>query len=286
MFIPIDRRRLLAWLLGAPGVPAGAALRAGAVPPPLMLAREAPPDIDPAGWLVSEKYDGVRAHWDGAVLRFRSGLPVAAPGWFTQRLPAQPLDGELWCGRGRFEALVAVVRRRQPDDDAWRALRYMVFDLPAAPGPFERRARRVESIVPAQRFEALGVVAQQRLDDRAALARRYAEVLRAGGEGLVLHRADALWRPGRSDALLKLKPRHDADGVVLAHLPGRGRHALRLGSLRVRNDAGVEFLLGSGLSDVERAAPPRIGSIVTYTYRDLTAAGVPRFASFLRLREP
>ena len=85
MFIPIDRRRLLAWLLGAPGVPgvpgvaAGAALGAGAVPPPLMLAREAPPDIDPAGWLVSEKYDGVRALWDGRRLCFRSGRPIGAP---------------------------------------------------------------------------------------------------------------------------------------------------------------------------------------------------------------
>ena len=37
----------------------------------LLLAVEADPDIDPVGFLVSEKYDGVRAVWDGHTLRTR-----------------------------------------------------------------------------------------------------------------------------------------------------------------------------------------------------------------------
>ena len=40
--------------------------------------RDVAADIDPAGYLVSEKLDGVRAWWDGTRLRFRSGLPVLA----------------------------------------------------------------------------------------------------------------------------------------------------------------------------------------------------------------
>ena len=40
--------------------------------------------IDPTGYLVSEKYDGVRAVWDGRVLRFRSGLAIAAPADFVE----------------------------------------------------------------------------------------------------------------------------------------------------------------------------------------------------------
>jgi DNA ligase-1 len=105
-----------------------------------------------------------------------------------------------------------------------------------------------------------------------------------GGEGLMLHRADAVWRPGRSDALLKLKPRHDAEARVVGHLPGHGRLAGRLGALRVRMDGGIEFLLGSGLSDAQRDHPPPMGTIVTFTHQGFTATGVPRFASFLRLR--
>lgn len=35
----------------------------------------------------------------------------------------------------------------------------------------------------------------------------------------MLHRADAHWVPGRSDALRKLKPLADEEARVLAHLP-------------------------------------------------------------------
>ena len=254
--------------------------------PAAMLAREADAGIDPTGWLVSEKLDGVRALWDGRVLRFRSGLPVAAPAWFVTRLPAEPLDGELWLGRGRFEALSGSVRRVQPRDEDWRAIRYAVFDQPGTPGPFAERASRLQALAQSLAWPQLQAVSQRRLADRRVLAARLAEVVQSGGEGLMLHRADAAWRPGRSDTLLKLKPMHDAEALVLGHVAGRGRHAGRLGALHVRSEDGVEFLLGTGFTDRERDDPPAPGSVVTYRYRGSTATGVPRFASFLRLRGP
>jgi DNA ligase-1 len=251
----------------------------------LMLASVAPADIEPAGFLVSEKFDGVRALWDGRSLHFRSGLPVAAPAWFLARLPQTALDGELWMARGHFEALVGAVRKNAPQDDEWRQIRYQVFDLPGAGGPFAERAGRVAGLVRAAGWSALQAVDQQRIVDRAALQRRLAEVVQGGGEGLVLHRADALWKAGRSDALLKLKPLNDAEARVLAHVPGRGKHAGRLGALKVRTAAGVEFLIGTGFSDAQREHPPALGALVTYTYSGSTSGGVPRFASFLRVRD-
>jgi DNA ligase-1 len=130
----LNRRHWLMWVAAA--LAAGPAEAA----PPLLLAHEADEHIDPAGWLVSEKLDGVRAAWDGTQLRFRSGRPVAAPAWFVARLPRTPLDGELWLGRGRFDELSGLVRRGEPDDAAWREVRYMVFELPGAPGSFAERA--------------------------------------------------------------------------------------------------------------------------------------------------
>lgn len=278
----LSRRQWMAGLLALP-------LSVGAKPvrgmPALLLAQEAASDADPAGYLVSEKFDGVRAIWDGRQLRFRSGLPVAAPAWFTQRLPATPLDGELWFGRGRFEALSGAVRRALPDDAEWRALRYQVFEQPDGAGSFAERAVRLEAIARDTGFAQLQAVPQERVPDRAALQRRLSEVLRAGGEGLVLHRADAPYVTGRSAVLLKLKPQHDAEAVVIAHEPGHGRHDGRLGALRVRNDDGLVFRIGTGLSDAQRDTPPKIGSVVTYTHRGHTEAGVPRFASVLRVRE-
>jgi DNA ligase-1 len=105
MVATVDRRRWLAWVFGAVCAPRAAwgldAPSALARPPAFALAQPAPPGLEPAGHLVSEKLDGVRAWWSGEALCFRSGLPIRAPGWFTDAMPAQPLDGELWLGRGR-----------------------------------------------------------------------------------------------------------------------------------------------------------------------------------------
>ena len=76
----------------------------------------------------------------------------------------------------------------------------------------------------------------------------------------------------------------DAEASVIGHVAGRGRHEGRVGALRVRSDQGVEFLLGTGLSDAERERPPAIGSQVSFTHRGFTADGVPRIATFLRVR--
>lgn len=254
-------------------------------PPALLLARVLPLGTEPAQYLVSEKYDGVRAYWDGRQLRFRSGRVVEAPAWFISRLPAQPLDGELWLGRGRFEALSATVRKEVPADGEWRQVKYMVFELPGASGTFDERAARIRDVVAQAGWSQLVAVEQFRVVSRTALQRKLAEVVQAGGEGLMLHRADALYETGRSDVLLKLKPLDDTEAVVVAHLPGKGKHAGRLGALRVRSSEGLEFEIGTGFSDAVRANPPPVGTTVTYTHRGLTRKGVPRFASFLRVRE-
>ena len=253
--------------------------------PAIELLSAAPSDVDPGGYLVSEKFDGVRAIWDGRGLRFRSGRPIAAPGWFTEGWPDAALDGELWGGRGRFDATSASARRLVPDDAEWRGLRLMVFDLPGAAGGFAQRAARIEALVRASASSALVSVDQQVMGDRAALQQRLDSVMRGGGEGLVLHRADAPWAAGRSTAVLKLKPLHDAEAQVLACEPGRGRLVGLMGALRVRNVAGIEFRIGTGFTDEQRRDPPAVGSWITYTHRGHTPSGVPRFASYWRAAE-
>ena len=263
---------------------ATAALEAPAVPA-LMLAKLWQVGRDPSGFLVSEKLDGVRAFWDGQVLRFRSGRVIAAPAWFTAALPATALDGELWLGRGRFDELSGIVRQRVPNDAQWHTLRYMIFDLPGASGSFGERAARMVSVVASANVAWLQAVEQRRVPDSATLQHQLIQLVGAGGEGLVLHRSDSLWLPGRSDALLKLKPVPDEDARVIAHVPGKGRLAGHMGALLLELPSGQQFALGTGFTDSQRAAPPPVGATVTYRYRDRTPSGLPRFASFLRVRE-
>jgi DNA ligase 1 len=250
--------------------------------PALLLAHDWRAALNPADHLVSEKLDGVRAYWNGQALITRGGLPIHAPAWFTQRLPPAALDGELWLGRRRFDEVSALVRANRPDDALWRQVSFQVFELPNAPGAFEQRAARLREIAHAHRGSPLQAVPQQRATDERALRQRLAEVVQAGGEGLMLHRADAPYLTGRNDALLKLKPLHDAEAVVVGHTAGAGRYDGMLGALEVQSPEGQRFKLGTGLSDEQRRTPPAIGSTVTYTYRDVTPSGKPRFAAFLR----
>jgi DNA ligase-1 len=276
------RHALLAMTL----VPAWAHAASPDAPPELLLAHNAPPDIDPAGYLVSEKLDGVRALWDGQRMRLRGGGTVALPAWFAARLPAIALDGELWIARGRFDEVSATVRRQAPDDAAWRAVRYLVFELPNAPGAFSERAARLVAIAAQAQWPALQAVPQTQVPTRAALQAHLNEVVSQGAEGLMLHRADAPYLTGRQPVLLKLKLAHDAEAIVIAHLPGKGRLEGLMGALRVRTPEGREFVLGSGFSDAQRRHPPAIGTVVSYRYRGLTSTGLPRFATFRRIETP
>ena len=235
---------------------------------------------------VSEKLDGVRGRWDGRRLWTRGGHPVDAPAWFTAGWPRLPMDGELWLGRGRFDALSVLVRHPPDDDTAWRNVRFLVFDLPGHGGSFEARVHAMRDLLREGVPPWLRPVAQSRVRDHDQLQARLRAVLDAGGEGLMLHHRDARYQAGRSGGLLKLKPHDDAEARVVAHLPGRGKYAGMAGALLVERDDGTRFRLGSGLSDAERGAPPALGSLVTYRYNGLTPNGLPRFPRYLRVREP
>jgi DNA ligase 1 len=248
-----------------------------------LLAYNAPKDIDPAGYLVSEKLDGVRALWDGKQLRFRSGRTVAAPAWFTAKLPREPLDGELWLARRQFDVLSGMVRKERPADADWQQINYMLFELPAGSGTFEERAEQLQTIVKSIAWPQLQAVAQVKVADHAALQAKLKTIHAAGGEGLVLHLASAPVTTGRSNVLLKLKAVQDAEAVVTGHVPGKGKYLGVLGALQVETADGQRFKLGTGLSDAQRHKPPAIGSTITYSYRDTTPSGKPRFAAFLRV---
>lgn len=281
-----DFRRALAILSALLGAAAFVSAFAAVPPAPtLLLAERYRGDIDVSRYWVSEKLDGVRASWDGKALQFRSGNPVPAPKWFTDALPAQSLDGELWLGRGSFDQLSAIVRRQAPVDAEWRRVRYMIFELPSAAGSFTDRVEQIKTLTAAANLPWLQAVPQFRLPDAAALEKKLRDIVRGGGEGLMLHRDDAFYETGRSSALLKVTPWLDAEATVVGYIAGKGKHAGGLGALQMEMADGQRFALGSGLTDALRRNPPSPGTQVTYRYRELTVNGLPRFPRFLRVRD-
>ncbi|MGH7225935.1 MAG: DNA ligase, partial [Gemmataceae bacterium] len=252
--------------------------------PPLLLAESWDRLTDLSGWWMSEKLDGVRAYWDGKQFLSRLGNVFHAPDWFVEGLPEVPLDGELWMERKMFQRTVSIVRR-QDKTDLWRGVRYLVFDAPARSGPFEERMAFFQEIL-TERKSAFAVPHPHEVcKNLNHLHEELARIEALGGEGLMLRQPRSTYQIGRSGTLLKVKNFLDAEGRVIGHKAGAGRHKGRLGALQVELADGTRVDVGTGFSDAERDNPPPVGSIITFRYQELSEAGVPRFPSYVGLRE-
>ena len=253
-------------------------------PPTVMLATPWDQNRDITGWWMSEKLDGVRGYWTGKELVSRSGIPFRTPKWFTENFPSTPLDGELWLGRQRFSELVSVLRKNNTDAQ-WKSIQYFIFDVPNLEMTFENRLEFARSWFREHPNAYAQVLRQEVCENGDHLRKRLAEIEHLGGEGIMLRRPHSRYTSGRSTDLLKVKSYADMEATVIRHLPGSGRNKGRLGSLLVELANGVQFAIGTGFSDQERESPPPIGSVVTFKYYGFNKSGVPRFASFLRIRE-
>lgn len=252
--------------------------------PPVLLAHKWEMDVDLTGWWMSEKLDGVRAYWDGKIFISRLGNRYHAPDWFVDKLPDHPLDGELWSGRKKFQQTISIVRR-QDKSDAWKKVSFVVFDAPAHGGTFEERLAHCDEVLTKAGTPYARALEQQTCKGYDHLKEELARVEALGGEGLMMRKPGSKYEAGRSHTLLKVKSFHDAEAKVLAYVKGAGRHKGRMGALLVVMPDGTKFSVGTGFSDAERENPPELGSIITFRYQELSDGGVPRFPSFVCVRE-
>lgn len=252
--------------------------------PDLLLANIYKPDILLNDYWVSEKLDGVRAYWDGKQLISRQGTVLQAPKWFIQPLPQVALDGELWLGRQQFSNLSGIVRQKKPNNELWKQVKYMIFDLPNSSLTFDQRIVKMQNIIHQSNAPHFQMIRQYKVSSKQALSNELSKVVNLGGEGLMLHKGNSLYHSGRSNDLLKVKQYNDAEATVIKHITGKGKFKGMLGAMLVETKKGLRFKIGSGFSLKERQNPPPIGSLITYKYFGLTKNGQPRFASYMRIR--
>lgn len=252
--------------------------------PPLQHSVVYQPTNNINKYWISEKLDGVRGYWDGKQLLTRKGNKITSPKWFTKNWPGTPLDGELWIARGKFQQTVSCVRRTYVKDNCWQKLYFLTFDLPEHKGTFSERIQRMKELVLITKNPHLGIIEQFKLPNADALNSTLKQIVDNNGEGLMLHFEDAHYKVGRNHSIMKLKMYQDAEAIVLEHIQGKGKYTNMLGSLLVKTPEGIIFKIGTGFSDLQRSNPPEIGSTITYKYVGKTLRGVPRFASFQRIR--
>lgn len=251
--------------------------------PPLMLAKKYHENIDIKKYWVSEKLDGIRARWDGHKLISKNGYEFSAPDWFVERFPEVVMEGELWIALNAYEETSSITST-QGEDARWSRIKLMLFDLPEHKGVFTERLQAMQQLVKSINSPYLSVIRQYRVNSHKELMVHLQSVTDAGGEGLMLHHESSLYINSRSENLLKLKKFDDAEATVIAYKPGKGQFKDMLGSIKVRNDLGKEFYIGSGFNLSQRKNPPALLSRITYKYNGLTKNGLPRFPVFLRAR--
>ncbi|MBE2896004.1 DNA ligase [Pasteurellaceae bacterium HPA106] len=234
-----------------------------------------------AGWVMSEKLDGVRGFWTGQTLLSRQGNAFLPPSDFLENFPPFSIDGELFSARGEFSQISSIVRSQQ--DVGWHRLKLYVFDVPNAKGNLWQRLQVLRDYLTNNPAPHIEIIEQIPIQNKAHMQRFLHEVEQKGGEGVVVRNPNMPYQHGRSSQILKVKSRFDDECTVVRHIEGKGQFAGMLGAISCVNRYGV-FKIGSGFSVEQRQNPPAVGSKITYQYQGFTAQGKPRFAIFLRER--
>jgi DNA ligase 1 len=189
----------------------------------------------------------------------------------------------------------------------------MIVPISLSPKPFDVMLRFVQDRVNgpfAYPLEQVKIVDVEKLSD----GRMLDDIVSMRGEGIMFRRPESYWYPERSKNLLKMKPWKDAEATVIGYTFGErtdlGSKLLgKMGAMICAFNGGKIFQL-SGFTDDERkldsldpsitaeeygAQHPGeqcptwvyspmfpIGKKITFRYRELTDAGLPKEARFLR----
>lgn len=252
----------------------------------VLLAKTYDPDKhDPTGWLLSEKLDGVRAVWDGSRFVSRNGKEFDAPYRLTSIMPRDlVLDGELYLGRQRFNEASGIVRRH---GDEWFGITYQVFDAITAHKPFHVRLAELRGDTRLAGHSFIQLVEQSRVESHDHLMEQHAEIVAAGGEGLIIRDPNSAYEFKRSSSMLKVKGWHELEAECVGVVVGKGKYIGMIGALECKMPDGQRFQCGSGLVDAQRgwATECFVGKQITVKFFELTPNGVPRFPIFKAVRD-
>jgi DNA ligase-1 len=200
-----------------------------------MLAKDWVATKDPTGWWMTEKYDGIRALWNGSKLYSRLGKEIKTPEGFTDLFPKDtPLDGELWyryryirfdsfrIDRNHFEEVVNLTRTT--NIKKWRYVTYWVFDTPNTEEPYEKRMdilKKTQLPGHIKVIEAIKCTGQQHLDEY------FQSIIQNGGEGVMLRQPNSRYISGRSSAMQRVKVSRDIEIVLQIELDILMQHCNR-----------------------------------------------------------
>ncbi|WP_223810191.1 MULTISPECIES: DNA ligase [unclassified Campylobacter] len=242
-------------------------------------------------FMMSEKLDGVRGIWDTKSFKSRKNYIIKVPSDFINNYPPFELDGEFFIQRASFDEISSLIRSDDITNKLWERASFNVFDVPNAckefnlnPCTLENRLNILKEYLEKYPNSRLKIIPQIKIQNLAHLKTYYEEILKKGGEGLIIRKNELDYEKKRSNLAFKFKPFFDAECEVVGYTKGKGKNIDKVGSLLCKMQDERVIKIGSGLKDKDRINPPPIGSIITYKFNGLTKNNLPRFPVFLRIR--
>ena len=247
---------------------------------PKLLLLNTYKDQDTTNWVMSEKLDGIRAYWNGKELLSRSGKKIHAPKWFTKDYPKFEIDGELWTKRGDFENISSIVRDKIPSQK-WSEVKHYIFEVPNTKGGL---FQRLEKVKPYEN-EYIKILPQVIIKNKEHQKNYFLDIIDNGGEGIVVRDPKSFYINKRTSKALKVKKFKDNECEIIGYTQGKGKYFDKVGAIICQLPNKITFKIGSGMNDKFRNNPPKIGSIITFKYQNMTKYNKPRFPIYLRIRE-
>jgi DNA ligase-1 len=135
----------------------------------------------------------------------------------------------------------------------------------------------------------VGLVQQQLIYKVEDVIKAEVDFMAQGYEGAMVLPNIPYYRGRKSNKLMKFKTMHSMDCKVVGLYEGEGKHAGRMGGLKLTQENGLACDVGSGFTDEDRAMiwndpSCAVGRTAEIKYQELTPDGVMRFPVFLRWR--
>jgi len=144
-----------------------------------------------------------------------------------------------------------------PDKDrlhlvAWDCVPLDDFFNKKSEEPYKKRLQMLGHVFAQAKFfhSGMEVIKTIECSTIEEVKENFQEIVKTGGEGLVIKKIDGMWKHGTSREQLKVKVAVDCDLKIVEWKEGLGKYSGMVGSIRVQSSDGIiDTWVGSGLSD-------------------------------------
>lgn len=247
-----------------------------------MLAKTFDISKDYSNWYLSEKLDGYRCFWNTKNFISRNGNIFNVPNEIKNKMPNIFLDGEIYINRKNFSDLSILKTKKQMDIETFdsKKIKYHLFDLPKLNIRYEDKIKTMKKIS-SNYGSFIKFVRQIKVKNNDEIMYYFNKYLGKEAEGIMLRHPNSYYENGRSNNLIKLKPRYDTEAIITGFNLDSNR-MLKSFQCKYKDKS---FKISGFSNEIKKnfRKTHKINDVITFEYDGFTDNGIPRHATYKRL---